>query len=262
MTTLLARLAGLCALMPAVVLATPADATIAACALDMGTTLDPRATAALERIDGAGRRLLALRSYLRSGQNLAERWSWSDGQIAAYAGSQEQQDMQREIERVREAFAAINPGYELWVNPQVRSLDTQLQNWNTNASVETAGAQLLDALQAHVAPSKLKHGCATRAGAAIQQFLLSYAPSPAPSLAAPGLSPHGQMRAVDFQVHRADQVVAGPSVATIDTDWDAAGWAGRLDTAVRSSGARFLGPLNHPREPWHYTFVPERVGAQ
>jgi hypothetical protein len=148
------------------------------------------------------------------------------------------------------------------VNPQVRSLDLQLENWNTNVSVENAGAQLLDALIRRVGPSMLKHDCATRAGPEIHQFVLSYVPSPAPSLAAPGLSPHGQMRAVDFQVHRDGQVVAGPSVASIDTDWDAAGWAERLDAAVRSAGPRFLGPLSHPREPWHYTFVPDLLGAQ
>ena len=44
---------------------------------------DPRVAEALARIDGTGRRLLALRSYLRSRDHLAERWSWTQEQIHA-----------------------------------------------------------------------------------------------------------------------------------------------------------------------------------
>jgi len=45
---------------------------------------DPRVTDALGRIDGAGRQLLALRSYVRSRAHLSDRWSWTSEQIAAY----------------------------------------------------------------------------------------------------------------------------------------------------------------------------------
>ena len=256
--TLLTWMTRALVLLPGVVLAAPtADETIDACIVDVGSELDARATAALQRVQGTGRQLLALRSYLRSRLDLVERWSWTDDQIHAYKTSAEQQDLIREIDRVREAFVAANPGYELWVNPQVRSLDVQLENWNNNVSVESAGAKLLDALKAHVGPSGSTRGCPAHANAAIERFLLAYVPSPPPTLAAPGLSPHGQMRAVDFQVHRDGKVIAGPSAATIDTDWDMAGWASRLDEAVRSTSARFLGPLEYPREPWHYTFVPD-----
>jgi hypothetical protein len=70
------------------------------------------------------------------------------------------------------------------------------------------------------------------------------------------------MRAVDSQVHQGDRIVAGPMTATIATDWDATGWASRLDAAVRAASRRFIGPLATPREPWHYTFSPESVAAQ
>jgi len=39
--------------------------------------LDPQAVQTLQRIHGADQRLLALRAYLRAGDSLAERWSWS-----------------------------------------------------------------------------------------------------------------------------------------------------------------------------------------
>jgi hypothetical protein len=244
------------------VLAEPAtDEVVEAQIAALGATLDERAAAALGRIDGAGRRLLALRAYLRGSHNLAERWSWSEEQIRAYEGSAEQRDLQQEIERVRAEFVAANPGYEIWVNPQVRSLDVQLDHWNGNASIEQAGAGLLDALRAYLAAPQYAQLSGAKAQSAVEQFLRSYEPTPVPPLAAPGLSPHGQMRAVDFQVHQGGSIVAGPSTESIARDWDAGGWAQRLDSAVRVAGQRFVGPLEHPREPWHYTFTPERVGA-
>jgi hypothetical protein len=52
----------------------------------------------LTQLDGTGRRLLALRSYLRSAPHLAERWSWTQEQIDAFEGSPEQLDLQQEID--------------------------------------------------------------------------------------------------------------------------------------------------------------------
>jgi hypothetical protein len=64
------------------------------------------------------------------------------------------------------------------------------------------------------------------------------------------------MRAIDFQVHRDGRVAAGPSAASIATDWVAAGWAAKLDAAVREASDRFIGPQATPPAPWHYTYVP------
>ncbi len=198
---------------------------------------DPRVGAALERIDGTGRRLLALRSYLRSREHLAERWSWTDEQIE-------------------------NPGYELWVNPQVRSLDRQIASWNGNESVAAAADALLAKAAEFVESPAFKAAKPERHKDDFAHFLVSYLPVPTPTVAAPGLSPHGQMRAIDFQVLRDGSVVAGPKTATIDSEWDAAGWSARLDRAVREGSTRFVGPLATPREPWHYTYSPEAVAAQ
>jgi hypothetical protein len=223
---------------------------------------DPRVAEALALIEGAGRRLLALRSYLRSHDRLAERWSWTQEQILAYEGSHEHRDLLAEIDRVREAFTRDNPGFELWVNPQVRSLDRQLASWNGNESVSAAASRLAaDALEFVNRPS-FPSAEAAQARQELESFLLAYQPVPIPTVAAPGLSPHGQMRAVDFQVHQGDRIIAGPRTATIDADWDAAGWSLKLDAAVRAASRRFIGPLATPREPWHYTFAPESVASQ
>ena len=117
----------------------------------ISSQLDPRVAPTLGQFDGTGRQLLALRSYLRSASHLAERWSWTQEQIEAFEGSPEQRDLQQEIERVRTAFIAANPGFELYVNSQVRSLDVQIEHWNSNESVKTAADEILVAAQALIA---------------------------------------------------------------------------------------------------------------
>lgn len=223
---------------------------------------EPAVTEALARIEDPGRQLLALRSYLRSRNHLAERWSWTAEQIAAYEGSPEYAALQGQIEVVRQVFEQSSPGYTLWVNPQVRSLDVQIEHWNTNESVAAAAASLLDVVRARVSAPGFPASDQAKAVVELETFLASYVPEPAPTIAAPGLSPHGQMRAVDFQVHRGDTIVAGTRTATIATDWDAAGWTEKLAEAVREAGSHFIGPLQSPREPWHYSYAPESVATR
>jgi hypothetical protein len=228
----------------------------------IASELDARVSAVLERIDGTGRRLLALRSYLRSREHLAERWSWTQDQITAFEGSPEHRALQAEVERVREAFTRENPGFELWVNPQVRSLDRQIDSWNGNESVQAAAEEMLASVQESLAALEPAAGRSDRRNAALERLLIEHMPNPTPTVAAPGLSPHGQMRAIDFQVHKDGQVVAGPKTVTITEEWDQAGWTARLDAAVRAASNRFVGPLATPREPWHYTYTPDAVAAQ
>jgi hypothetical protein len=239
-----------------------ADAALVQYIEALAAEQDPRVADALSRIDGTGRRVLALRSYVRGRAHLADRWSWTSEQIAAYAGTSEHGELQQEIARVNDAFARENPGFELWVNPQVRSLDIQLEHWNTNESVAAAAANLLAAVSEVVASPTFPAAQPARAMKALESFLASYVPVPTPTIAAPGLSPHGQMRAIDFQVQQGDRIVAGSRTSTIDTEWDAAGWSAKLDAAVRAASQRFVGPLASPREPWHYTYSPETVAAQ
>ena len=89
------------------------------------------------------------------------------------------------------------------------------------------------------------------------RFLTAYSPKPTPTIAAPGLSPHGQMCAVDFQVRKGMETVAGPDTKTIASIWRGQGWRDKLHAAVVTSGARFGGPLDDPDEPWHYDYLGE-----
>jgi hypothetical protein len=217
--------------------------------------LDPGVAQTLAQLDGTGRQLLALRSYLRSGPQLAERWSWTQQEIDAYEGSPEQRELQQEIARVRTAFVAANPGFELYANSQVRSLDTQIELWNINESVEAAAQEILGATQALIASPGFSADRPEQAWEALKTFLSGHRPVPKPTIAAPGLSLHGQMRAIDFQVHQGVRVVAGPNTATVATDWAAAGWTTKLQTAVRETSNKFVGPQTSPPEPWHYTYA-------
>jgi hypothetical protein len=89
---------------------------------------------------------------------------------------------------------------------------------------------------------------------------VSFKPDPTPSLAAPGLSLHGRMLAVDFQVMARDRIVAGTDPTTVVETWDTPGWRAKLQAAVSEANAGFVGPLKNPNEPWHYDFRPGTVG--
>ncbi|HEX8560687.1 MAG TPA: hypothetical protein VF668_21515 [Pyrinomonadaceae bacterium] len=215
--------------------------------------LAPEQREALGRIADEGRRLLALRGYLRAGSGAAARWAWSREQIEAYEKSPEHAAALAEVEKVRRAFEASNPGHTLRVNTNVRSLDEQLEKWSQTDSVGRAGAELLGRAREEVAGASYGDGAAAADVRRFEGFLRGYAPRATPTVAVPGLSPHGQSRAFDFQVMRGAQLVAGPSSPDA---WDVNGWTVRLQEAVGRASAKFSGPLASPREPWHYEYRP------
>ena len=223
-----------------------APAVPGACFDAAAASLPVQAGEALARIDGQGRQLLAVRSYLRAA-DLAGQWSWSQERIEAYEGSAAQRAAHADVARVQAAFAAANPGYALHVNLQVRSLDEQVRKWNGNASVGAAADALLRAATRACSPGR---------EALFERWLRSWRPPAAVNLAAPGLSSHGQALAYDFQVVQGHALVAGTDSRSVQSRWIAEGWAARLAAAVRESGASLSGPLRSPDEPWHYRYEP------
>jgi hypothetical protein len=222
----------------------------------LAAELPEYAAGALQAVEGVDRRILAARAYVRSEAHLIERWAWSQAKIDAYEGSPAQQLLLGEIDRVRKAFESGNPGHSLFVNPQVRSLEIQLDHWNRNESVGLAARAMLEAIRAAAAAPGFPPP-ATRSGTtAFRRLLIEHEPKPTPALAAPGLSPHGQMHAVDFQVQQDGRTIASPSTKEIEGIWEALGWRAKLQAAVQAAGAPFKGPLQRPYEPWHYDFRP------
>jgi hypothetical protein len=212
--------------------------------------LDARAVDTLHRIRGADRQLLALRAYLRAGDSLAARWSWSQNQLTRYPTTPEGKAAAADIDAVVAAFAKANPGYDLQVNLQPRSLEVQLAHWNDNASVAAVSETLAESLDRRfgrtASPSTME----------LRNALMQWTPDNAAALAAPGLSAHGQGRAFDFAVAHNGEVVAGLEAASAHQQWDAAGWTRKLHAAVTASGKPFVGPLQSPYEPWHYAYTP------
>jgi hypothetical protein len=88
-------------------------------------------------------------------------------------------------------------------------------------------------------------------------LLIDWPASAALPLAAPGLSLHGQSKALDFQVRAGDRLIAGPDTATVARVWEGQGWASKLAAAINASSKRFKGPLATPNEPWHFEYTSE-----
>jgi hypothetical protein len=222
--------------------------------------LDTRVVEALGEIDGTARQLLAARSYLRSASQLDERWSWSDAQIAAYTGSPDKQRLDAAIASVRCHFESANPGHTLFVNDTVRSIDRQVVKWNRSETIKRSADHMLERIQSEVARETFPGANSPEGMSAFRDLLVSFKPDPTPSLAAPGLSLHGRMLAVDFQVMARGRIVAGTDPTTVVETWDTPGWRAKLQTAVGEANAGFVGPLKNPNEPWHYDFRPGTDG--
>lgn len=223
--------------------------------------LDARVNVALSAIEGTGRQLLAARSYVRSEAQLDARWSWNDAQIAAYSGSPEKLRLDGAIARVRCNFESANSGHTLFVNDTVRSLDRQIEKWNRSETIKRSADYMLETFRAEVAAQAFPKAKSPEGVAAFRNLLVSFKPIPTPSLAAPGLSLHGRMQAVDFQVMAGNRIVAGTDPTTVVETWEASGWKAKLQAAVIEANAGFVGPLKSPDEPWHYDFRPT-AGAQ
>jgi hypothetical protein len=219
--------------------------------------LPPVAREALHRIDGTPRQLLAVRGYLRAGAQLSARWSWSAEQIRAYEASQEYRDLLAEIAAARARFEAANPGYSLYANTVARSLDLQLQRWNSNTSVGVIAGRLQEAAVRELSANSYPAHPDATAKVRFANFLREWRPAPnAAPLAVPGLSLHGRSRAIDFQITQNGRIIAPTEVAKVRSVWERQGWAVKLAAAMRET--RFVGPLRSPNEPWHYEYEESR----
>ena len=209
---------------------------------------------ALQRIQGHPRQLLAMRAYLRAGDEIRNRWSWSAAEIKAYSRTPEYRAFLAETQRVRERFEALNPGYTLYKNTEVRNLDLQIDRDNENPSLEKAGESLRRQALAELSKPDYESPLEPTAIERFKNFLIGWRPSTAAPLAAPGVSRHGQLRAIDFQIMKGHAIVAPTQIAAVKRHWDAAGWTHKLQQATQ--GSRFRGPLRSPYEPWHYEYDP------
>lgn len=94
MTVLLVRVAAAAFVVLAPFAHAHGDDVLSSLVAAVAVQMDPRVAPTLARLDGPGRQLLALRSYVRSAAHLDERWSWSQERIEAFEGSPEKRDLQ------------------------------------------------------------------------------------------------------------------------------------------------------------------------
>jgi hypothetical protein len=213
----------------------------------------PPSDQALVKIPDLGRKLLALRSYVRSGAKIADRWSWTEEQIKAFQGSPEQQALLAAIAAVNEHFKAANPGYEIYVHGTVRSLDDQLASWNKNESVGAGANEILAAYKATFGEDGQKpEGIDPKR---LEAWLRGFMPSKRANLAAPGMTLHGRASAIDFQVMKDGRIYAGANSKEVESVWRAEGWDQKLKASMEAAGPSFSGPLTNPDEPWHYDYA-------
>ena len=220
----------------------------------IAAALPEKTAATLHEIEGTPRQLLAARAYLRAGDNLRTRWSWSADEIQAHAKTDEYRALIAETERIRNRFEAQNPGYTLYANTEARSLELQITRFNTNKSVARVADALQKAALTEIGKPVYSSPAQADAVARFKTFLTGWRPPGAAALAAPGISRHGQLRAIDFQIMKDGAIVAPTDTATVKRNWDQPGWTQKLQVAV--AGSKFTGPLQSPYEPWHYEYDP------
>ena len=231
-----------------------ADDALAEYLAHMADSLPEKTAAALKQIDGTPRRLLAARSYLRAGDTLRSRWSWTADEIEKHARSPAYRALLAEAESVRARFESQNPGYTLYANTEARSLELQIVRFNTNTSVGRVAASLHKQALAEIAKPAYESPDQADDVERFKAFLVRWRPPTAAPLAAPGISRHGQLRAIDFQIMKDGAVVAPTETATVKRNWDSPGWTKKLQAAM--AGSPFRGPLQSPYEPWHYEYDP------
>jgi hypothetical protein len=210
----------------------------------------------LTLIEGTPRQLLALRSYVRAGNKVAERWSWTDEQIQAFGKTREYRQLLREVKGIKARFEADNPGYTLYANTEVRSLDVQIERWNENASVKAVARRIERAALKELAKQDYSEKPDALSVERFAEFLRRWHPPTPPALAAPGLSKHGQLRAIDFAIFKDGKLIAPTNLKASESVWVREGWSDRLKQATLNT--RFEGPLQVPHEPWHYEYDPAK----
>ena len=221
----------------------------------VASTLDARLQKAIANIRAGDRRYLAIRGYVRREYRVNTHWSWTASEAAAFRKTDEYRAMVDSIKAITTRFALQNPGYRLDVVTDIRTLETQIRKWNTVSSIAKSGREVVDTSLKILADTSWPDVPDSIATQRFRAFLNGYELVNTPTVAVPGFSDHGQLRAFDFKVYRKARLVAGTATATIRTAWDQPGWSCKLNRAICDYADVFVGPLMQPYEPWHYTWV-------
>jgi hypothetical protein len=245
---------------------------------DLGAEVSVPVKAAIYAIS-ENRRLLALRGYLRYPQmnrgEMADNWAWTKEKEQAFNSSKQKTEFDNEVDKVKKEFRRLKPGYYLTGEVKARSLEDQIRLWNDNKPMKDIVPVLKRQALREIARTS---GSRTNpslvyaddpAAADLERFRTWLAQDglvASPTNATPGLSDHGQAKAIDFSVWKKgetrkekgvtitekDTQVAGQESKTMQTVWKDPGFSDALKNAA--VGTKLVGPLLAPPEDWHYTF--------
>ena len=176
----------------------------------------------LDRIPDFSRKILAANVYFRRADELGKAWSRTSKEVTGYKKTDEYARMFVEIEKVKQEFAERNSGYYLKVNIGTRSLETRIQKWNSLRSVGRTAREFIDSCRQEFSDSVYKVMPDSIEVERFRAFLRRYEfdKDRVPTVATPGLSKHGQLRAFDFKVMKGRRMIAGANSASIPTKWD------------------------------------------
>jgi len=92
----------------------------------------------------------------------------------------------------------------------VRTLDDQIENWNATRSIQAAAGDLASAaLKTLADTSRFQAELDKTSLQRFRSFLDSYKVAYIPTVAVPGFSQHGQLRAFDFVIRQGSTITAG-----------------------------------------------------
>lgn len=193
--------------------------------------------------------LLALRRYVKlGGARVLAQWPWTvEQQHTTYAHTIE--SLLQLAVQVKADFERENPGLTLGYT-KARSLHRQAELWVGNDSVVLAGTAIATAAVSELTQTAYGLPPSEQNMEQFKRFLKAYQGDMDASNAAPGLSDHGQLKAVDFYVMKHGKQVAQIRRATIAVEWLHTGFAAKLKTIALANG--LVGPLKKPYEPWHF----------
>ena len=133
-------------------------------------------------------------------------------EVRAHQTTEQYRRAMTDIRRVKRAFSRSNPGYILVADTNARSLRVQVTYWNREPSVAAAAEELQDSCAVWLSDDSNADRSDSVRRTRFLDRLASYAPARLPTVAVPGLSLHGQIRAIDFAILRGGSLVAGTAV--------------------------------------------------
>jgi hypothetical protein len=206
-----------------------------------------------------------------------KRWAWTEAEENAFKITDAYKELKSEVADIKKKFSANNKGYSLRTHIEPRRLITQINYWNGNPTVKALGKNLLTKAKRELGKKTYPATPADKDIAAFKAWLQAVTVGAtvsrtvkdektgkdkqvkkwygSPTHATPGLSSHGRLRAIDFKVYKKSTLIAGVKSVNVKTVWEKPGWKKKLKKAVEAVSSNWDGPLEHPNEPWHFTYT-------